>query len=81
MVIGSWAMDDGDLTGRLREWARGRYWELVGIETVSARPGLVVNRVALREEHLNYELQRCGARRGDFEPDRLGGGRCGADAA
>ncbi|WP_322797053.1 PaaI family thioesterase [Tepidiforma sp.] len=47
-------MDDGDLTGRLRNWAQGRYWGLVGIETVSARPGLVVNRVVLREEHLNY---------------------------
>jgi uncharacterized protein (TIGR00369 family) len=47
-------MDDGDLVGRLRAWARGRYWELVGIETVSAEPGHVLNRVRIREDHLNY---------------------------
>jgi uncharacterized protein (TIGR00369 family) len=38
----------------LRELYAGRYWGLVGIETVSAEPGQVVNRVALQEHHLNY---------------------------
>lgn len=47
-------MEEGDLVERLRAWARGRYWELVGIETVVAEPGRVVNRVRLREAHLNY---------------------------
>jgi len=47
-------MEEGDLVERLRAWARGRYWELVGIETVAAEPGRVVNRVRLREAHLNY---------------------------
>lgn len=38
----------------LRELYAGRYWGLVGIETVSAEPGRVVNRIALRDHHLNY---------------------------
>lgn len=32
----------------------GRYWGLVGIETVAAERGVVTNRVKLRDEHLNY---------------------------
>ena len=48
-------MDDDHLA-RLRELYHGRYWGLVGIETVAAEPGLVTNRVVLREEHLNYNL-------------------------
>lgn len=47
-------MENGDLAERLRRWARGRYWGLIGIETVVAEPGRVVNRIAVREEHLNY---------------------------
>ncbi len=47
-------MENGDLAARLRAWASGRYWGLLGIETVAAEPGRVVNRIAIREEHLNY---------------------------
>ncbi len=47
-------MENGDLAARLRAWANGRYWGLLGIETVAAEPGRVVNRIAIREEHLNY---------------------------
>lgn len=32
----------------------GRFWGLVGIETVAAEKGLVTNRILLRDEHLNY---------------------------
>jgi uncharacterized protein (TIGR00369 family) len=46
-------MSDEILEG-LRELYSGRYWGLVGIETVSAEPGRVVNRVVLQEHHLNY---------------------------
>jgi len=46
-------MNDDVLAG-LRELYAGRYWGLVGIETVAAEPGKVVNRVVLREHHLNY---------------------------
>lgn len=38
----------------LRELYAGRYWGLVGIETVSAERGRVVNRIALQDHHLNY---------------------------
>ena len=38
----------------LRAQYAGRYWGLVGIETIAAEPGLVTNRVLLREDHLNY---------------------------
>lgn len=46
-------MDEGDLTARLQARARGRCRDLVGIETVSAVPGRVVNRVRLREALLD----------------------------
>ncbi|HQW50915.1 MAG TPA: PaaI family thioesterase [Tepidiformaceae bacterium] len=46
-------MNDDILAG-LRELYAGRYWGLVGIETISAERGRVVNRVVLREDHLNY---------------------------
>lgn len=47
------AMSD-EILESLRELYAGRYWGLVGIETVSAKPGEVVNRVLLQEHHLNY---------------------------
>lgn len=46
-------MNDDILAG-LRELYAGRYWGLVGIETISAERGRVVNRVVLRDDHLNY---------------------------
>ena len=39
----------------------GRDRVLVGIETVAAEPGIVTNRVVLREEHLNYNHVSTGA--------------------
>ena len=47
------AMDKEQLEG-LQSLYSGRYWGLVGIETVAAERGLVTNRVKLRDEHLNY---------------------------
>ena len=43
-----------DYLASLRTLYAGRYWGLLGIETVAAERGLVTNRVLLREEHLNY---------------------------
>ena len=43
-----------DHLANLRTLYAGRYWGLLGIETVAAEPGLVTNRVLLRDEHLNY---------------------------
>jgi uncharacterized protein (TIGR00369 family) len=45
---------DVDLLAPLRESTVGRYWALVGIEFVEARPGEAVCRVLLRDHHLNY---------------------------
>ena len=45
-----------DHLAHLRELYNGRYWGLIGIETVAAERGLVTNRVVLRDEHLNYNL-------------------------
>lgn len=38
----------------IRDWAKGRYWGLLGIEAIEAEPGRVRKRVVLREDHLNY---------------------------
>lgn len=46
-------MGPDELVARIRESTRGRFWERVGIETVTAEPGRVVNRVRLAEHHLN----------------------------
>jgi len=43
-----------ELVDRLRAAFSGRYWGLVGIETVSAEPGRATGRIALQEHHLNY---------------------------
>ena len=43
-----------DHLASLRTLYTGRYWGLLGIETVAAERGLVTNRILLREEHLNY---------------------------
>ncbi len=43
-----------DHLSALRKLYAGRYWGLIGIETIAAERGLVTNRVRLREEHLNY---------------------------
>ncbi len=65
-----------EILGSLRELYSGRYWGLVGIETVSAERGLVVNRVTLQEHHLNYN--QVSPRGCDLVRDRLCGLRCGA---
>jgi uncharacterized protein (TIGR00369 family) len=46
-------MEQEDLLARIRESTRGRFWERVGIETVSAEPGRVVCRVRLADYHFN----------------------------
>jgi uncharacterized protein (TIGR00369 family) len=43
-----------DTLESLRSLYSGRYWGLVGIEFLEASAGVVVCRVRLREEHLNY---------------------------
>lgn len=43
-----------DHLASLRALYAGRYWGLLGIETVAAERGLATNRILLREDHLNY---------------------------
>ncbi len=43
-----------EMIARERELYSGRFWGLVGIETLEMEPGRVVNRVHLRADHLNY---------------------------
>lgn len=44
----------GGYLEELRRQYKGRYWGLVGIETIAAERGCVTNRVLLTPDHFNY---------------------------
>lgn len=46
--------DDNSHLEELQRQYKGRFWGLVGIETIAAERGSVTNRVLLRPDHLNY---------------------------